>query len=555
MLLGFFMHNSPAGGNMSVMTPRLRTLIDHASRLAETDAVLLRKFADARDPQAFAELVRRYGRLVWGQCRHLLHSEADADDAFQATFLALANAARTLRDSNKLGSWLHSIAYRICQQLKRTAARRTRREKVGAKAEATRPVPDSAWDQAFAAVHDELAKLPDTLRVPFVLCVLEGKGTTEAAAQLGLKLGTLSSRLSRAKQTLLERLSARGLTAGLAAVGAVAVGASNAPAVVIDKTCDLAAGGAVPANILSLTHGVLNMAGFTTKRWAMAAMLACGLAVGVGGVMTANGQDKPKEQPAQRELDQRLKELDALKQKMAAEEDKVREIEQLHKLKATEATKLAEDQKKLMHRVYENKKQPEFRYHGQLAGYAPTPEEFERTVREIEAEGYTFVAIFEMKGMTKAKDGVVPTLVFRRKPSGGEAERLAVIDLLTRREDALAKGDAAKRAEQEKVLQDQIEQLNRQLAELKAEAAKTERTAGRTKAMFALADVGGDSAAATALLTSLVRTKFGADVAKKVQFEVQGESVLVEGPSKEQLQWLLKAVKGLGESAPNGPAK
>ncbi len=220
-------HNFAGGGNIPVMTPRLRTLIDHASRLAESDAVLLRKFADTRDPQAFAELVRRYGRLVWGQCRHLLQSEADADDAFQATFLSLAKCGRTLRDTNKLGPWLHGVAYRVCMQVKRTAARRAKREKATAKAEATRPVPDSAWDQAFAAVHDELAKLPDTLRVPFVLCVLEGKGTTDAAAQLGLKVGTLSSRLSRAKQTLLERLSARGLTAGLAAVGA-----SSTPAAV-----------------------------------------------------------------------------------------------------------------------------------------------------------------------------------------------------------------------------------------------------------------------------------------------------------------------------------
>ena len=46
-------------------------------------------------------------------------------------------------------------------------------------------VPDSAWDRALAAVHEEVAKLPDTLRVPFVLCCLEGKGQTEAAEQLG----------------------------------------------------------------------------------------------------------------------------------------------------------------------------------------------------------------------------------------------------------------------------------------------------------------------------------------------------------------------------------
>lgn len=487
------MHNSAHHGNIPVMTPRLRTLIDQVSRQAEADAVLLRRFAADRDPQAFAELVRRYGRLVWGQCRNLLQREADADDAFQATFLALAKSAKAIRDKNKLGPWLHGVAYRVCQQLHRTAARRAKREKATAKSETVRPVADSAWDQAFASVHDELAQLPDTLRAPFVLCVFEGKGVTEAAAQLGLKLGTFSARLSRAKQTLFERLSARGLTAGLAAVGAVAVVASNVPAAVANKTCDLVAGGTVPANILSLSHGVLGMVTMSAKRWTMVVMAAGGLALGMGGVWTANAQEKPKELP----LEEKKRLLDDLKKKIEADEAKLRDQENLHRKQIEEAKKQLEeavrkskaegdhaDLGKVIEKVVQKDKEPkapEFLYFGQKAGFAPTSAEFEETVKGVEAKGYTFVGVMSMKGQTKTKDGeAVPTLVFRRS-SGSLTNKLGSIvddiklpsklgsivdDKLPNKlgtiADDIKKGAMAK----EKELQAEIDRLKQELTKL-----------------------------------------------------------------------------------------
>ena len=91
---------------------------------------------------------------------------------------------------------------------RRPAARRGSGPAAGG--EAGRPVPDAAWDAALAAVHEEVARLPDALRVPFVLCCLEGRGVTEAAARLGWKLGTLSGRLTRAKQAVLARLGRSG---------------------------------------------------------------------------------------------------------------------------------------------------------------------------------------------------------------------------------------------------------------------------------------------------------------------------------------------------------
>ena len=57
-----------------------------------------------------------------------------------------------------------------------------------------------------------------------MLCLLEGKSSAEAETQLGLKLGTFSARLTRAKQTLMDRLAERGLSAGLIALGGIGLG-------------------------------------------------------------------------------------------------------------------------------------------------------------------------------------------------------------------------------------------------------------------------------------------------------------------------------------------
>jgi RNA polymerase sigma factor (sigma-70 family) len=275
---------------------------------------LLRRFAGG-DEAAFAELVRRHGRLVWSVCRHLTGSDAEADDAFQATFLVLLRGAGKVRDAGRLSAWLHGVAYRVCARARRAARRRATREQAAAVNERTGPaVADSAWDRALAAVHEELGTLPDTLRVPFVLCCLEGKGVTEAAEQLGWKLGTLSGRLTRAKDALLARLNARGLT-----LGAVAgLGLAAPPAAAAARAAGLArAGSVIPDSILQLTQGVIGMGATTFKALAAAALLACGLGVVAGAGWMANadaqqpGTAKAAKSDPETELRRLKEQLDA----------------------------------------------------------------------------------------------------------------------------------------------------------------------------------------------------------------------------------------------------
>src|SRR5437870_2606387 len=92
-----------------------------------TDGDLLAAYAARRDEAAFAALVRRHGPMVLGVCRRILRNDADAEDAFQATFLVLARKAGTLRTPTRVGSWLHGVAHNTA--LKARALNRLRRGK------------------------------------------------------------------------------------------------------------------------------------------------------------------------------------------------------------------------------------------------------------------------------------------------------------------------------------------------------------------------------------------------------------------------------------------
>ena len=110
------------------MGPRLFHALLHGAAAAppESDAELLGRFAATHDEPAFVELVRRHGGLVWGQCRQFFPSEADAEDAFQATFLALARRPDAVRTA--VGPYLHGVAYRVCLNARRLAGRRKKHE-------------------------------------------------------------------------------------------------------------------------------------------------------------------------------------------------------------------------------------------------------------------------------------------------------------------------------------------------------------------------------------------------------------------------------------------
>jgi RNA polymerase sigma factor (sigma-70 family) len=205
-------------------------LIQYARGIAEPhvgelpDGELVLRFAEGGDADAFATLVRRHGPMVLGVCRRVLGHEHDAEDVFQAVFLVLARKASQLRQREAVGPWLFGVARRLALRARQKGRTREQREAIVlafppgnfAREATTEPTDELTVREAQVVLDEELARLPERERGPLVLCYLEGLTRDEAAARLGCPLGTLKSRLERARAILEKRLARRGV--GLSAI-------------------------------------------------------------------------------------------------------------------------------------------------------------------------------------------------------------------------------------------------------------------------------------------------------------------------------------------------
>src|SRR4051794_33036464 len=150
----------------------IKTLIDDGDREGLPDGQLLARFVDERDESAFEQLVRRYGRLVFGVCRQVLSDPHAAEDAFQATFLVLVHKAGSLDRRRPVADWLYTVAFRLACRVRANAARRRGRETEAAR-NRTDATETPAPDDTLAVMHEELNRLPERHRTPLVLSYLE----------------------------------------------------------------------------------------------------------------------------------------------------------------------------------------------------------------------------------------------------------------------------------------------------------------------------------------------------------------------------------------------
>lgn len=161
----------------------------------------------AGDTGAFDELMKRYAASIYRLTYSLVRNHADADDMVQETFIRAFRAIRRFDERFQFYTWLRKIAVNLCfNHLKR--ARRV----------ATQPLPLADGDSAAADIPDPRAdaegsslrrdldaalfKLPADQRTIFLLRVKEELSYNEIAETLGIPVGTVMSRLNRAREKL-----------------------------------------------------------------------------------------------------------------------------------------------------------------------------------------------------------------------------------------------------------------------------------------------------------------------------------------------------------------
>jgi RND family efflux transporter MFP subunit len=228
------MHGRPA----TEVVDGVATLHDSGTACGQSDSELLEQFLRGRGAVAeagFAALVARHGPMVHRVCRGVLREANDADDAFQATFLILARKAGSIRQRGSIASWLYGVARRAALRARSQRLRRHQHE-ITAGAMAMQHEEQNGEADLSQEVQDEVDRLAARYRSAVILCDLEGLTHEQAARELGIPVGTVKVRLSRARQRLRERLLRRGLAPALLGLGVGARGSSWISAPLVDST-------------------------------------------------------------------------------------------------------------------------------------------------------------------------------------------------------------------------------------------------------------------------------------------------------------------------------
>lgn len=296
------------------MTASSQSLLRYIHRLAarnnaesSSDAALLERFVSRRDEAAFAALLARHAPMVFGVCRRVLGDSADAEDVFQAAFLILARKAAALRHPEALSSWLYGTARHLALKCRRDAARRRQRESECARttpsSSANDPLQELNARELLDVVDEELMRLPETYRLPLILCGLEGHTQEEAAQMLGCTPGSLRGRLERGRARLHARLTRRGLafSGALLMLGASQAAAASMAARLSSATLQAALmfargeGGNIAATVLTLAESAVTSMTMAKAKMGLVLLLAMSLVAGTGALLYPVRSEKQPE--------------------------------------------------------------------------------------------------------------------------------------------------------------------------------------------------------------------------------------------------------------------
>ena len=278
-----------ANGQNSTVVRLVHVVFNAGTVAGLPDGQLLAQFAtrggDAAE-LAFSALVERHGAMVLRVCRAILRDEHDAQDAFQATFLVLARKAGSLWARDSLRPWLYGVALRTASCARSAKIVRREHEQRAAELMTRGVVAKEDWDDLERVLHEEIGRLPERYRRPILLCYFEGLTHDQTASQLNWPVGTVRSRLARARERLRIRLTRRGIAPDAAYLQVLSFRPGLLPANLIDPTVKAAmqlavrkavGAGLVSASAAAMTEGVLRAMFVSNLKVTAATLLAVGV--------------------------------------------------------------------------------------------------------------------------------------------------------------------------------------------------------------------------------------------------------------------------------------
>jgi RNA polymerase sigma-70 factor (ECF subfamily) len=175
-------------------------------QVSEGELVLIQRSLNG-DLEAWGEIVSRYKNAAFGVAMAIVRNRADAEDVVQDAFIRAYQRLDRYDLSRKFSTWLFAVTANVAKN----ALRRRRRD----------PMPKAIWaedpahmvwrEDMEAAVREAVWGLPEAYRAPLVLRYWHELSLEEIAETLGLRLGTVKTRLHRARALVRAELAERGV--------------------------------------------------------------------------------------------------------------------------------------------------------------------------------------------------------------------------------------------------------------------------------------------------------------------------------------------------------
>ncbi len=195
---------------------RLNVLKGVINRMAVSDGELIEKFNN-KNKEAFEELIQRYQHKVYNTTFRMLGNHEDALDMAQEAFIRVYKSLANFKQNSSFSTWLFRITTNICRDELRKRQRKLKTLSISGGEEKNKiileddeknnPEKISMSQELSITIQEKVNQLPTEQKMVFVLREFQDLSYQEIADILDISIGTVKSRLSRARKALREDLN------------------------------------------------------------------------------------------------------------------------------------------------------------------------------------------------------------------------------------------------------------------------------------------------------------------------------------------------------------